>query len=207
MDGKEIVKAGYNAIAEKYAGLRSEDTEDIKLLEELVKRLPRGAKVLDAGCGSGVPITRFLAKFFDVTGVDFSQEQIRRARQLVPEATFLCEDLTKLAFADSSYDAICSYYAIIHIPRDRHRGLMKSFHRMLRPRGLALLQMGATDTPEDLADYHGVDMYWSHYDAETNRKMVEESGFDILWVKLVEDPIDPEGGEGLFILAQKSRPE
>ncbi len=127
LDGKEIVKAGYNVIAKKYTGLRSDDTQDVQLLEELVKRLPRGAKVLDAGCGSGVPITRFLAKFFDVTGVDFSQEQIRRARQLVPEATFLCEDLTKLAFADSSFDATCSYYAIIHVPREEHQEMLQEF--------------------------------------------------------------------------------
>lgn len=203
MDGKETVKAGYNAIAKKYTALRSEDTEDVQLLDDLVKRLPRGAKVLDAGCGSGVPITRFLARFFDVTGVDFAPEQIRRARQLVPEATFLREDLTTLAFADGSFDAICSYYAIIHIPRAEHRRLVRSFHRMLRPHGLVLLQMGSTDTPEDLANYHGVEMYWSHYDAETNRRMVEEAGFDLLWAKSIEDPIDPGGGEGLFILAQK----
>lgn len=202
MNRKELVKAGYNAIARKYTALRSEDTEDIQLLEELVERLPRGAKVLDAGCGSGVPVSRYLAQFFDVTGVDFAEEQIRRARRLIPEATFLCEDITKLAFADETFDAICSYYAIIHIPRDEHRGLLHNFYRMLRPQGLALLLMGTADSPEDIADYHGVRMFWSHYDAETNRKMLEECGFATLWFKLVEDPIDPRV-EGLFVLAQR----
>ena len=203
MDRKQIVKAGYNLIARKYTGLRSEDTEDVQLLDELVRRLPRGAKVLDAGCGSGVPVTQYLAQFFDVTGVDFAKEQIRRARLLVPKAVFVCEDVTELAFADGTFDAICSYYAIIHIPRDEHRGLLQNFHRMLRPGGLALLLMGSTDTPEDIAAYHGARMFWSHYDAEINRRMLQESGFAILWVKLVRDPVDREGGEGLFILAQK----
>ncbi len=168
-----------------------------------MERLPRGAKVLDAGCGSGVPVTRHLAQFFDVTGVDFAEEQIRRARQLVPEATFLCEDITKLTYPEETFDAICSYYAIIHIPRDEHRGLLQNFHRILKPGGLALLVMGSTDTPEDFADYHGARMFWSHFDADTNRKMLEEYGFAVLWFRLVEDPLDPEGGEGLFVLAQK----
>ncbi|MFQ6013363.1 MAG: class I SAM-dependent methyltransferase [Thermoplasmata archaeon] len=197
------MKAGYNAIARKYTALRSEDTEDIRLLEELVERLPRGAKVLDAGCGSGVPVTRYLEQFFDVTGVDFAEEQIRRARRLVPEATFLCGDVTDLAFADETFDAICSYYAIIHIPRGEHRGLLQNFYRMLRPQGLALLLMGTTDSPEDIADYHGVQMFWSHYDAETNRRMLEECGFAVLWVTLVEDPVDPGGEKGLFVLGQR----
>ena len=198
-----MVKAGYNAIAKRYTGLRSEETEDVHLLDEFVRRLPRGAKVLDVGCGSGVPVTRFLARSFDVTGVDFAQEQIRRARRLVPEAAFLCEDVTELAFADETFDAICSYYAIIHVPRDEHRGLLQNFFRMLRPEGFALLQMGSTDTAEDIADYHGARMFWSHYDSETNRKMLSESGFAILWTKLVVDPVDPDGGDGLFVLAQK----
>lgn len=205
MNRKEIVKAGYNAIAKRYTGLREEDTEDIHLLSELVERLPRGAKVLDAGCGSGVPVTRTLAKFFEVIGVDFAQEQIRRARRLVPEARFVRGDITELAFRDGAFDAICSYYAIIHVPREEHRGLLQNFHRMLRPGGLALLALGSTDTLEDIADYHGAPMFWSHYDAETNQEMLKDVGFAIAWVKLVRDPVDPEGGEGLFLLAEKEK--
>ncbi|MEE9592460.1 MAG: methyltransferase domain-containing protein [Thermoplasmata archaeon] len=197
------MKVGYNPIAKEYTAFRSEDTEDIHLLEELVDRLPRGAKVLDAGCGSGVPMTRHLAQFFEVIGVDFAEEQIRRARRLVPEATFLCEDITELAFDDGTFDTICSYYAIIHIPRDEHRGLLRNFYRMLRPGGLVLLAMGSTDTPEDSADYHGARMFWSHYDAETNQKMLKDVGFAVIWAKLVADPVDLEGGEGLFVLARK----
>ncbi len=195
--------AGYNAIAREYTARRSDDTEDIQLLRELAEQLPEGAKVLDAGCGSGVPVTRYLAQFFDVTGVDFAEQQIRRARQLVPAATFLCKDLTRLTFPDDTFDAICSYYAIIHIPREEHRGLLQDFRRMLRPKGLALLVMGAADTPEDIADYHGARMFWSHYDSETNLRMLEECGFDVLWAKLVEDPVDP-GGVHLFVLARKT---
>ncbi|MFQ5918471.1 MAG: class I SAM-dependent methyltransferase [Thermoplasmata archaeon] len=200
---KQIVKAGYNAIAREYTSLRAEDTKDVQLLEELVKRLPQGAKVLDAGCGSGVPVARYLAQCFDVTGVDFAEEQIRRARRLVPGATFVCADVTKLSFPDETFDAICSYYAIIHIPRAEHRGLLRNFHRMLKPGGFALLSLGSTDSPEDIAEYHGAQMFWSHYDAETNQEMLKDVGFTLVWAKLVGDPVDPDGGRGLFVLAQK----
>lgn len=206
MNGREIVRAGYNAIAKEYTALRSEDTQHISLLEELVERLPRGAKVLDVGCGSGVPVTRYLAQFFAVTGVDFAIEQIRRARRLVPEATFIFEDATDLGFAEGTFDAVCSYYAIIHVPRVEHQELLRDFHQVLRPGGLVLLGMGSTDTPEDIGDYHGVRMFWSHYDAETNQKMLREAGFDVLWAKLVADSVDPEGGKGLFVFGRKTGP-
>ena len=202
MDDKSIVREGYNAIAAKYLTTRSDESEDFQLLQELVERLPKGAKVLDAGCGAGVPVTKYLSLFFDVIGIDFSDEQIRMARQLVPEAHFLCSDMTQLTLADSSFDAICSYYAIIHIPRQEHQALILNFHRMLKPSGLVLLCLGADDISKDLHDYLGAPMYWSFYNAETNLNLVKGCGFDIIWSKVVADSTSP-GAAHLFVLAQK----
>ena len=50
MNKKEIVKAGYNTISDAYLASRNKDSEDVRLLDELVQRLPQGASVLDAGC-------------------------------------------------------------------------------------------------------------------------------------------------------------
>jgi len=69
MDGKKIVRAGYNKIAPDYLATRSADTQDVQLLHDLVRRLPPGAMVLDAGCGAGVPVTKLLSQSFQVTGV------------------------------------------------------------------------------------------------------------------------------------------
>jgi len=204
VDRKATVKAGYNLIAARYLASRTQDSEDVRLLQELVQRLPQGAKVLDAGSGAGVPVTRFLSQFFSVTGVDFSEAQIELARQLVPQGRFLCQDLTELALPAESFDAICSYYAIIHIPRREHRALLRNFHRMLKPSGLALLCLGAEDLADDFEeDYYGARMYWSHYEAETNLKILRECGFDVLWSRNVVDEMD--GGAHLFVLAQRAR--
>lgn len=202
---KEIVRKGYEAIAAKYLAARSEDSADVPLLQELVQRLPSGARVLDAGCGAGVPITRRLSESFSVTGVDFSEAQIRLARQLVPRAQFVLQDITQLSFPDGSFDAICSYYAIIHIPRKEHRAILRNFYRMLRPSGLALLCLGADDLDRDIEDnYLGSRMYWSHFDSETNLRILRETGFDLIWSKMVADASSP-GSVHLFVLVQKPR--
>jgi len=150
MNYKEIVRAGYNTISQSYLVTRRQDSDDMRLLDELVQRLPRGAHVLDAGCGAGVPVTRCLSQYFQVVGVDFAEAQIRLARQLVPGAKFLCRDITDLDFPDATFDAICSYYAIIHIPRQAHRALFERFHDVLKPSGLALLCLGADDLDDEL---------------------------------------------------------
>jgi SAM-dependent methyltransferase len=203
MDHKQTVKAGYNQIADQYLAGRTRDSEDVRLLEELVTRLPSVAKVLDAGCGAGIPISQMLSEKFEVTGVDFSEAQIKLARKNVPNAAFLCEDMTKLDFAENTFDGIVSYYAIIHVPSEEHQFLLANFHRMLKPGGFVLLCLGANESLDDGDDeFFGIPMYWSHFGSETNLKMLKECGFTIVWSKLVGDSTC-EGAAHLFVLAQK----
>ena len=203
MDCKNIVKNGYNQIAGRYLAERTTDSEDVRLLGDFIELLAADAKVLDAGCGAGIPVTQKLAQHFDVTGVDFSKSQIELAKKNVPNAKFICEDLTNLNFPDDTFDGICSYYAIIHIPREEHQALLANFHRMLSTGGVALLCLGAENLKDDIEeDYLGTKMYWSHYDSATYQKMLKEIGFSIVWAKFVKDE-SSEGAGHLFVLAQK----
>ncbi len=203
MDYKETVKAGYNKIASQYLAERTRDSEDIRLLDDLMARLPDRAKVLDAGCGAGIPVAKILSDRFELIGVDFSEAQIELARKNVSNAQFICQDMTKLDFPDGTFDAIVSYYAIIHIPREEHRSLFVSFQRMLKPGGFALLCLGAEHLVDDVDEtYLGTRMYWSHFDAETYLEMLEVTGFKLVWSRIVRDETC-EGGGHLFVLAQK----
>jgi len=204
MDYKEIVKSGYNKIAGRYLAERTRDSADVHLLDDFIELLAPASKVLDAGCGAGVPITQMLAARFDVVGVDFSETQIKLAKKNVPNAHFLCKDLTQLDLPDESLDGICSYYAIIHIPREEHETLLANFYRLLKKGGIALLCLGAQHLVDDIdEDYLGTRMYWSHYDTETYLKMLNENGFSIIWAKHITDETC-ESAKHLFVLAQKA---
>ena len=203
MDYKKTVKQGYNVIANRYLAERTRDSEDVRLLDDLMGRLPADAHVLDAGCGAGIPVSQMLSERFHVTGVDFSEAQIELARKNVPNAEFLCEDMTKLDFSDNTFDGICSYYAIIHIPREEHQPLLANFQRILKPGGFALLCLGAEHLIDDIDEnYLGARLYWSHYDSQTYLKMLKEAGFKTIWSKIVTDETC-EGAGHLFVLAQK----
>ena len=138
MDFKKTVREGYNPIADRYLAGRTRDSEDVRLLDEFMERLPANANVLDAGCGAGIPISQMLSERFHVTGVDFSEAQIELAKKHVPNANFICQDMTKLDFPENTFDGICSYYAIIHIPTRRSSALLANFHRMLKARRIGL---------------------------------------------------------------------
>lgn len=209
MGYKHVVQSGYDRIAERYleARRKESDSEDVALLQELVGHLPQRALVLDAGCGAGVPIAKALSTHYEVFGVDVARNQIHLARLLVPVAHFLCGDIASLPFRARVFDAICSYYAIIHVPRDEHRGILRDFWRVLKPGGLLLACMGAEDVREDMEeDYYGAPMFWSHFDADTNLEIVQDAQFDVLRSGLVVDATSP-GAHHLFVLARRGSTE
>jgi len=204
---KQIVRTGYDSMGAAYTAGRHLDGEQLPMLNDLVSHLSRDAHVLDAGCGAGVPVTRWLSERVQVTGVDFSEAQIAAARRAVPRVEFICQDMTQMDFPDESFEAICSLYSVIHIPRKEHQPLLRNFYRMLRPGGLMLLCMGSGDWLGEVEEFFGAPMYWSHYDAETNLALTQECGFGIVWSRLVPDGLDPEAASAhLFILAQKADP-
>jgi len=202
MDPSDIVRSGYDAMSARYLEARLQGIDELPLVRELCRLVPAGRLVLDAGCGAGVPLTRYLAESYRVLGVDFSLAQLRLATKLAPMASYACQDLAHLGIARASVDAICSFYAIIHVPRVRHARLIRDLFDLLKPGGYALLCLGTQDLEEDFGTYQGVPMYWSHFDAKTNVSMVSEIGFTITRSLTVRDPID-EAGSHLFVLAQK----
>src|ERR1700722_6165479 len=92
----------------------SEDTAAYATwLDELAALLPGAARVLDLGCGAGVPACRILVELgFEVTGLDISAVQVERARSLVPQANFLQADMATWDSESESYEAIVSLYAL-----------------------------------------------------------------------------------------------
>lgn len=197
-----LVERGYDQIAREYTAWREEEPTLFRAeLEELAALLPADASVLDVGCGAGVPFTLWLSERFQVTGVDLSGGQLALARQRVPRATLVQQDMLTLAVPPSSFDAVTCFYALIHVPREHHARALANMNRALRPAGYLLLITGNGDLADDVGDFFGAEMYWSHFDRETSLRMVREAGFDILWDRVVSDR---PSGSHVLVLARKT---
>ena len=207
-DPKQIVADGYDQIAERYLAWSALDPSPQRMrnLARLLDLLPAGAEVLELGCGAGVPVTQALAERGRVTGVDISAEQIALAERLVPDATFIHADMTALDFPAGSFDAVVAFYALTHVPRAEHQALLARIAGWLRPGGLLLATMGAGDSPDMVEpDWLGAPMFFSHYDAETNRGMVERAGLELIDAEVVPEDEDGETVEFLWVVARKPR--
>lgn len=181
---EEIVRKGYDKIAKQYHADRH-IFDNRKELEQFVSLLPRNARVLDVGCGSGYTGKYLVEHGFNVVGVDFSQSMLKLAGRNVPEANLIKQDVTRLGFKTNSFDGLTSFYCIIHIPREKHASLFQSFHRILKPEGIMLISMGYSEW-EGTEKYFGVDMFWSHYGPEKSLQIIENAGLLAIWDKIVE---------------------
>lgn len=181
-DPREIVARGYDRIAERYAAWAA----DVRIAERerytqlLLASLPIGADILELGCGAGLPTTRQLAERFTVTGVDISARQIALARTNVPGAMFIQADMTTLDFVPASFDGVCAFYAITHVPREEHAALLRQIAAWLRPGGLFVASFSSGGSTGDVEeDWLGAPMFFSGYDAEGNVRLVQDAGFEI----------------------------
>jgi cyclopropane fatty-acyl-phospholipid synthase-like methyltransferase len=190
----ELVGRGYDKIGERFTKWRDQIVGDPRREweQELASRLQGGARVLELGCGAGVPDTQRLAARFQVTGVDISAEQVRRARDAVPEAEFIHADFTALELEPESFDAVVSFYAFNHVPRELLAPLFARIRRWLVPCGLLMTALGAGDTEAWTGDWLGAPTFFSSFPPDTNTRLVREAGFEIIRDEVVTLH-EPEG--------------
>jgi ubiquinone/menaquinone biosynthesis C-methylase UbiE len=199
MRKEKIVEEGYNKIARQYHSERHQ-FESIIELKKLTQLLDPGAEVLDVGCGAGVPVTKFLVdEGFSVTGIDISDGMLKLAKKHVPKCKFLKADMSEMDFPENSFDGIVSFYAVIHLPREKHADLFKNFYKFLKPGGVMLIGLGS-DEWEETAEYFGAKMFWSFYDPEKELELIKNAGFKILLDEIIE-----RGGEKHYWVLAKSK--
>ena len=190
----QLVGAGYDAMVDTWEEwvAQIEDDPRVEWCNELAARIPKGGRVVELGCGGGTAETRRLAGEFRLTGVDLSSEQLHRARARVPEAEFLHADFTEVEFESGSVDAVAAFYSFNHVPRELVGELLARIHSWLRAGGLFLGVLGAGDTAGWTGEWLGTTMYFSSWTPETNRRLLEQAGFESLRDELVTIR-EPEG--------------
>lgn len=97
-----------------------------------------GARVLDAGCGTGYGSAEFGFPS-SVIGVDISAEAVAHARREFsrPGIHFLQAGCESLPFADGSFDLVAAFEVIEHL--ERWEQLLAEACRVLRPAGVLLV--------------------------------------------------------------------
>jgi demethylmenaquinone methyltransferase/2-methoxy-6-polyprenyl-1,4-benzoquinol methylase len=96
--------------------------------------------VLDACCGTGDLAIADARAGGQVTGLDFSEQMLERARRKAPELKWIAGDLLALPFEDASFDAVTVGFGVRNVD-DLERAL-RELRRVLRTGGrLGILEI------------------------------------------------------------------
>ena len=98
----------------------------------------------------------------------------------VPHARVIHGDALEIDFTPESFQAVVAMYLFDHLPRERHAELLAKIRRWLAPNGLLLFSIEPEEEPSNVREWLGTPMFFSHFDASTTLRIVEEAGFEIL---------------------------
>lgn len=202
-----MMKANYDLISQQWIEIRKElPTPDKVLFNEFIHCLPLNSRILDLGCGTGIPIDQLMLKHgYQVLGVDCSENLLESARSLLPEAQFIQAELETYDI-DSAYQGIILWDCLFHIPREHHEPILSKIYRALETGGAAIISSGGSDQniPAFTGTMFDVEFYYDAYPVDDLVNLCKKIGFSILKQKLVNKPdgIRDKGRLGLLLIKE-----
>jgi SAM-dependent methyltransferase len=123
----------------------------LPLLETLLlQHLPEQAHIFDLCCGGGQLAQKLLAKGYQVTGLDGSQEMLKYARENAPKAKFILDDARSFKLS-LSFDAVTSTsFALNHIMSlEELEAVFSNVYSVLQNNGLFVFDLRLEEWVED----------------------------------------------------------
>lgn len=133
---------GYEGVAAEFlarrgsADPRRSAAVGVSTVRKWAQTLPRGASVIDLGCGPGFPITEVLiAEGLDVFGVDASPSFVEAFRRNLPNTPVACEAVQDSTFFNRTFDAVLAWGLIFLLSSEDQRRLIQNIAGILSPGG------------------------------------------------------------------------
>jgi tellurite methyltransferase len=126
---------------------------DIYLFDQLLRgRVPRGARIVDAGCGVGRNLVYFLRTGYDVRAVDADSSAVDAVRSMaatlapaLPADNFRAEPIERMSFPGGSADFLISS-AVLHFARDdaHFEAMLRECWRLLDGNGVFFCRLASS---------------------------------------------------------------
>lgn len=135
------------------------------LYSPFLERLPSGAHILDAGCGSGRDSLFFINKGYRVTAMDASKNLAELASRLLNQPVRVLR-FDELDY-EEEFDGVWANASLLHVPRKEMPGVLERFTRALKPGGIFYLSF-KHGSGESLRD----DRRFNDYDEPAFRRLL-----------------------------------
>jgi Methyltransferase domain len=131
-----------NATRDKWRDLRSRLAPT--RYDELAQAVPRGASLLDVGCGSSTPFAAIRDVIGDLTGIEVHHEAVEASRRLGAHDRIIEGDIRKLAnqFAPDSFDVVAAIDVLEHLTHEEGAALLDDMAKIARRRVIVFTPNG-----------------------------------------------------------------
>ncbi len=187
----------YDLITEWYASERDDQT-GVPEATALASSIPSGSRVLDIGCGNGIPITLALLRSGHLlVGLDSSHEMLARFRGNCPDTPAIRGIVQNCPFADGVFDAAVAWGVIFHLKPEDQIKAIESVSRVLKTGAPFLFTSGDADGfAGKESTMNGVIFRYFSFSIENYRRILADHGFTSLDVHV-------DGGKNTYYLAAK----
>lgn len=123
----------YNINAKTFA-VETISVEFEGMQKKFLEKLPKGASILDFGCGSGRDTKYFMSKGFQVEAIDGSKELCKIASEYtgISVKNMFFQELNE----KNKYDGIWACSSILHLPVSELENVMKKMSEALKENGV-----------------------------------------------------------------------
>ena len=213
-DIKNTVQSGYDKVSSEYTAWTTTRTTPGRSEYEqlLLQHLLPSSRVLELGCGAGLPSTQTISQHpnvAEVIGNDISAAQLDIARARLPGLQFIHGDMMELDFPDESFDGIAAFFSILHLPREEQPKMLQKVLGWLKKGAHLVVNFGTGDAEEIKGQWFGAEMFWSSYEPDVMKEILEKVGFELLKTAVLDgtDESDESGRDAgikfFWILAKK----
>ncbi|QKJ87119.1 Methyltransferase [Paramixta manurensis] len=159
-------------------------------LDDFLRLIPTNGKILDIGCGSGMPIADyFIRQGFQVTGIDSSKPMIERCQQHFPQHRWIHADMREPILSDK-FDGVIAWDSFFHLTPEDQREMFTVFRQYASARA-ALMFTSGPDSGEAIGTFEGEALYHASLAPAEYRQRLAEQGFHV--VKMVAEDPDCQG--------------
>jgi trans-aconitate methyltransferase len=175
----------YQRHAQAWASERGNTLFEKPWLDQFLALMPRGAPIVDIGCGSAEPIARyFIEKGYDVTGADSSPALIDICKTRFPRQNWIIADMRTLSLG-RFFSGILAWDSFFHLCPEDQRRMFPIFRKHAAPNA-ALMFTSGPSYGEAIGDFRGEPLYHASLDETEYRSLLDDGGFDVV-SHVVED--------------------